>query len=188
MKIENYISIFLLFILFFSLGCNNADQKAKQADKETKIRNGADLVLVSRCNDCHTPYSGTDGESNLDVKRLLSGHPEKSGVESIPEYDPESEEWTEFLYTLENTVTAGPWGVSFAANITPDRETGIGNWTEQDFITAIRTGKVHGKKILQPMPWSDYGMLTDEELSSIFSYLQSVKPVKNRVPEPVLFK
>jgi hypothetical protein len=86
-----------------------------------------------------------------------------------------------------NTVFAGPWGGSFTANLTPDPETGLGKWTQETFVTALRTGRHEGKgrPILPPMPWPVYGQATDEDLGAIFAYLQSLAPMKNRVPAPV---
>ena len=54
-----------------------------------------------------------------------------------------------------NTAFAGPWGVSFTANLTPDDETGLGKWTAETFIAALRTGRHEGKgrPILPPMPY-----------------------------------
>jgi hypothetical protein len=86
-----------------------------------------------------------------------------------------------------NTAFAGPWGVSFSANLTPDPETGLGAWTGEIFIQAIRTGRHEGKgrPILPPMPAPMIRNMTDEDLLSIFAYLQSLKPVRNRVPQPI---
>ncbi len=86
-----------------------------------------------------------------------------------------------------NTAFAGPWGVSFTANLTPDLETGLGGWTADTFIAALRTGRHEGKgrPILPPMPYRMIRTLTDEDLSSIFAYLQSLPPIRNRVPAPV---
>ncbi len=87
------------------------------------------------------------------------------------------------------TAWAGPWGVSFAVNLTPDRETGIGEWNEEMFIKAMRTGKhqgqPNGRDILPPMPWPDLKDLTDGDLKAIWAYLRSVPPVKNQVPFPL---
>jgi hypothetical protein len=91
------------------------------------------------------------------------------------------------------TVFAGPWGISFAANLTPDKETGLGKWTEAMFIQALRTGKHEGqptgREIMPPMPWASlsHGTLAspDADLKAIWAYLRSLPPVKNRVPEPV---
>jgi hypothetical protein len=85
------------------------------------------------------------------------------------------------------TTWAGPWGVSFAANITPDKATGIGAWTEAAFINSIRTGKHKGalRDILPPMPWQNMAKMTDEDLKSMFAYLMSIKPIQNKVPDPI---
>ncbi len=87
------------------------------------------------------------------------------------------------------TVAAGPWGVSFATNLTPDKDTGMGEWTEEAFIQAIRTGKhqgqPNGRNILPPMPWPAFNHATDEDLKAIWAYLRSIPPIKNKVPEPV---
>jgi len=87
---------------------------------------------------------------------------------------------------MTNTAIAGPWGVSFTRNLTPDRETGLGDWTEKDFIQTIRTGKRmgHGRALLPPMPWFNYAEATDDDLKAIWAYLRSIPAVKNRVEEP----
>jgi hypothetical protein len=82
---------------------------------------------------------------------------------------------------------AGPGGVSFAKNLTPDKETGLGSWTEAIFIKAMRTGKDmgEGRPILPPMPVEAFGKLSDTELKAIFAYLKTLKPVKNAVHDPI---
>ena len=89
--------------------------------------------------------------------------------------------------TLDATAWIGPWGVSYTANLTPDPETGLGNWTEALFIKALRTGKHMGvgRPILPPMPWQGIGQVSDQDLKDIFAYLQSIKPVHNKVPDPI---
>jgi hypothetical protein len=87
------------------------------------------------------------------------------------------------------TAWAGPWGVSFGTNLTPDKETGIGEWTEEAFMQAMRTGKhqgqPNGRDILPPMPWQSIAQMTDEDLKMVWAYLRSIPPVKNQVPLPV---
>jgi hypothetical protein len=93
------------------------------------------------------------------------------------------------MATLSATMTAwaGPWGVSFTRNLTPDKETGIGIWTEQNFIETLRTGRQLGKgrPILPPMPFEAFRNMTDDDLKSIFAYLQSIPAIKNKVPDPI---
>ena len=86
-----------------------------------------------------------------------------------------------------NTAFAGPWGVRFTANLTPDPETGLGKWTESMFIQTMRTGRQEGRgrKLLPPMPFPIIAALSDDDISSLFAYLQSLPPVRNRVPQPI---
>lgn len=92
------------------------------------------------------------------------------------------------LFAQDQTSAAGPWGVSFAANLTSD-ETGIGNWTEEQFFMAIRKGKSKGlegsRNLLPPMPWQVYSGMTNTDLKAIYEYLQATKPVSNIVPAPI---
>ncbi len=87
----------------------------------------------------------------------------------------------------DTTAWAGPWGVSYSANLTPDENTGIGSWSEETFVGALRTGRHMGvsRPILPPMPWGAFRNLIDEDLRSIYAYLRTVPPVRNRVPEPL---
>ena len=77
--------------------------------------------------------------------------------------------------------------MSFAANLTSD-DTGIGNWTEENFMRALRKGKFKGlegsRDLLPPMPWFVYKNMTDEDLKSIYAYLKTVPAVENVVPSP----
>jgi hypothetical protein len=79
--------------------------------------------------------------------------------------------------------------VSFAINLTPDKETGVGEWSEQNFIQMARTGKHHGqpngRDILPPMPWFNLKDLTDSDLKAIWAYLRSLPAIKNQVPLPI---
>jgi len=87
------------------------------------------------------------------------------------------------------TAWAGPWGVSFGINLTPDTSTGMGEWTEEAFIQAIRTGKhqgqPNGRDILPPMPLQNMKLMTDEDLKAMWAYLRTIPPVKNQAPLPV---
>jgi hypothetical protein len=125
----------------------------------------------------------------LDEKRLLAGHPEKA---PYPSWAPPDLQQRNALALTNPMLTAwaGPWGVSFAINLTPDQATGIAEWSEENFIQAMRTGKhqgqPNGREILPPMPWEDFKFMTDEDLKAVFTYLRSLPPVKNQVPLPVL--
>ncbi len=86
------------------------------------------------------------------------------------------------------TAWAGPWGISYTANLTPDQNTGLGIWTEDMFIKAIREGKHMGtsRPILPPMPWPAFRNYSDDDLKAIFAYLKSIPPIANHVPDPII--
>jgi mono/diheme cytochrome c family protein len=149
-----------------------------------QVARGAYLVKIMACNDCHTPWKMGPRGPEPDVTRALSGHPQDMAMPAPPALGQGPWVW---IGAGTNTAYAGPWGVSFAANLTPDRETGLGTWTESTFITALRTGRHEGqgRPILPPMPYPQYRQATDEDLRAIFAYLQSLPPVRNRVPQPV---
>ena len=118
-----------------------------------------------------------------DMTRMLSGHPQDLAVSPV---QLPAGPW-EWAGARTNTAFSGPWGVSFTANLTPDAETGLGKWTQETFIRAIRTGRHEGqgRPILPPMPYMQYRNATDEDLSAIFSFLQSIPSIRNRVPQPI---
>lgn len=152
-----------------------------------QIQRGKQLVNEGRCNDCHTPSIETSEGIVADKMRILSGHPSGAEIPEIPHVKINSDQWIEFLSTLDSTVWVGEWGMSFAANITPDPDTGIGKWNEEVFVEIMKSGK-HvnlNRGIKPPMPWQDYAKLSDEDLVSIFTYLSTIQPVYNAVPKPV---
>jgi cytochrome c553 len=168
-------------------GCSSkaAASKTRPAtpSEAQRVERGAYLVTTNACHDCHTPKVMTEHGPELDQTRLLSGHPENEVLPPLSSADPR---WISFNMGL--TATVGPWGVSHAANLTPDA-TGIGNWSFEQFETAIRKGKSKGlegaRDLLPPMPWQMFKNFNDEDLRSIFAYLKSLKPVKNAVPQPL---
>lgn len=159
-------------------------QRPAAAIHRTPVDLGAYLVKTMGCHDCHTPWTlGPNGPAP-DMTRALTGHPEGLTMPPAPALPPGP--WVA-LTGATNTAFAGPWGVSFTANLTPDKETGLGDWTEEQFIATMRTGKHQGKgrPLLPPMPASVVGSLVDDEIKALWAYLQSLAPVKNRVPQPI---
>ena len=150
----------------------------------TAVDRGRYLVTAMGCNDCHTPWKMGANGPEPDMSRLLSGHPQDLHLESPPVMPPASG-WA-VAGSATMTAWAGPWGISYAANLTPDEETGVGAWTPEVFVKAMRTGKMMGagRPILPPMPWPWTGKLSDDDLRAIFAYLQSIPPIHNQVPEP----
>lgn len=157
---------------------------SKYAGFSDQIDYGRHLVQVIGCNDCHTPKKMTPQGPVPDTTLMLSGHPSSAPAPDINRNEIESKG---LAVTADMTAWAGPWGISYSANLTPD-ETGIGSWSEDQFIRAIREGKSKGleggRQLLPPMPWQSFGQMRDEELKAIFAYLKSIKPISNVVPPP----
>jgi len=153
------------------------------------VARGKYLVTTGLCHDCHSPkVFGPQGAPIPDSTRLLSGHPAEL---PYPDWAPADLQQRNIVTSTNPMLTAwaGPWGVSFAANLTPDTSTGIGEWTEDTFIRTLRTGKhqgyANGRDILPPMPWQFIGQRTDDDLKAMWAYLRSLPPVKNQVPFPI---
>jgi mono/diheme cytochrome c family protein len=147
------------------------------------VQRGERLVALGGCADCHTPKA-FDAKLKMpvpQVERTLSGHPE-NGPE--PQVKPGAGD----LAVIGGSFTsfAAPFGVVYAANLTPDPETGLGQWSEADFVQTLRTGheKGTGRPLLPPMPWQNLASLPEEDLRAIYAYLRSLKPISNRVPAP----
>jgi hypothetical protein len=156
----------------------------RQADLQTqRVARGKYIVSTAGCHDCHTPWKMGPKGPEPDMTLALSGHPESFKLLPPPKLGDGPWVWSA---AGTNTAFAGPWGVSYTANLTPDKLTGLGIWTEDTFIKTIRTGKHWGvsRPILPPMPWSVYRNMTDEDLKSVFAYRRTIKPIKNHVPEP----
>jgi len=159
---------------------------ASAAPAQSPVERGKYLVTVGGCNDCHTPKKMGPNGSEADMTRELSGNPQTEKLAAVPPGLIAPDKW---LTIVNNHLGAwaGPWGVSFAANLTSDKETGLGSWSQEMFVNAIRTGKHQGtgRPILPPMPWYWYRNMTDDDLKAVFAYLQSLPPIKNVVPEPL---
>ena len=139
---------------------------------------------VAVCNDCHTPWRMTPEGPAPDMTRMLSGHPQDLAMPPAPALP--AGPWVGVM-SGSMTAWSGPWGVSFTANLTPDAETGLGNWTEQDFVDTMRSGRHQGRgrQLLPPMPWQSLNGLTDQDLKAVFAYLKSIPAIQNRVPDPI---
>ena len=180
-------SIILVCLLILA-ACNlqKKNEKTEVAQQEPSneemVKRGKYLVTIGACHDCHSPKVMTPAGPEPDTTKLLSGHPKNEPIPPIPN----SQDWIMFNGGLTSFV--GPWGVSYSANLTP-HETGTGNWTFEQFKTALRKGKYKGletsRDLLPPMPWQMYRNFTDEDLKAIFSYLKSLPPIDNLVPMPI---
>ncbi len=147
---------------------------------------GEYLVTIGDCTTCHSPKTAMMPVPVSDQTRFLSGHPANVTVPTVP-YNVLSMDGWAGLGSSQFTAWGGPWGVSFAANLTPDMATGTGAWTEDTFIQAMRTGKHMGagRDIMPPMPWYALGKAKDSDLKAIFAYVKSLPAIANQVPQPI---
>jgi cytochrome c553 len=148
------------------------------------VARGKYLVNAMGCDDCHTPTKMGPNGPEPDMSLRLSGH---QASMTLPPPPAPAGPWT-VAATATTTAWSGPWGISYTRNLTPDKATGLGEWTEQQFVDTIRTGRRQGRgrEILPPMPWPAFKNLNDADLKAMFAYLRTVKPIENKVPEPVL--
>jgi cytochrome c553 len=191
MKILYTLALVLTTSCFFA--CNDSNSKTPITDtsqslslaQNDPIKRGEYLVKIMGCNDCHSAKRMGPQGPEVIPETMLAGYPMDR---PIVKFDSKliKEGFSQFYPDL--TAAAGPWGISFASNLTP-HETGLGNWTEDQFKIAIKNGKYKGmtnsRMLLPPMPWTTYAEMEDADIKSIFAYLKSLKPVKNIVPQPI---
>ncbi|MCB0665702.1 MAG: diheme cytochrome c-553 [Saprospiraceae bacterium] len=179
---KSYLLILFFGITIFMIDCQSENMEPQVQSVEDLGTRGEYLVTILGCNDCHTPKLMTDRGPVPDQTRLLAGYP--SG-QNLPPVNDHLILKDYALFSQDLTATIGPWGTSFAANLTPD-PTGLGNWTFANFERVFREGKFkgleNGRPILPPMPWQNLQKITPEDLNAIWTYLRSIPPVKNTVP------
>lgn len=170
-------------LLFVQTSCSG-NGESKPLTHEEMVARGEYLVNFGGCNDCHTPKIYTDMGPVPDTTKLLAGHFEGT---KLPVGDLNVISQNGLALTESNfTAWVGPWGISYAANLTPDNATGIGTLSEEMFIKCLREGKWMGvgRPLMPPMPWPGIGGASDEDLKCIYAYLMSIKPIHNVVPQP----
>ena len=165
-----------------------ASSTALAADDKSSadlIARGEMLVTFGGCHDCHTPKTfGPEGPVP-DMTRQLSGRPADQKLPPMDKQALTPGYWV--LMTPDLQTFVGPWGISFAANLTPDEQTGLGLWTEDVFIKTMRNGKHagDGRPLLPPMTTENLRVLPDGDMKAIYAYLRSIPPIKNVVPQPL---
>ncbi len=196
-KLSVVMLLALIPSIFLLSKCNNETEPGKTlsgtSSSTTVVSNGGystpeewghHIVTIAGCGDCHTPKKMTAMGPEQDMELALSGHPANMPVVAVDKKEMES---IGAFASNDLTAWVGPWGVSYAANITSDSTTGIGNWSLEQFMLCLRKGKYMGlekaRNLLPPMPWQDFRSMTDDELKAVFSYLKSTKPIHNIVPQ-----
>jgi hypothetical protein len=122
-------------------------------------------------------------ESRLERGRYLASIMDCSGCHNIGSFSPKPDEG----YLQGGTVgfEVPGMGVFYPPNLTPHPQAGIGTFSEQDIVTAVRTGRLPDGRILAPaMPWHAYSHLSDEDALALATYLKSLPPSPHTVPGP----
>lgn len=163
------------------VGSGARDTTTASAKQASPAERGKYLTIVGGCNDCHTPLKMGAQGPEPDMSRMLSGHPQDLKL-AMPKVEGNGWMW---VGASTNTAFAGPWGISFAMNLTPDSATGMGLWSEDMFMKTLRSGKHWGvaRPIMPPMPWQSIAMMTDEDLKAVYAFLRTIPPISNKVPD-----
>jgi len=157
----SFLPPILLAVVLAVVSCSakvetGAGSAPADADTVATAEHGEYIVRIAGCHDCHTPGFFYNAP---DYKRALSG---------------------------SEIGWVGPWGTSYARNLTPDMETGIGSWSEDDIVRALQTGKrPDGTTLNPPMPWPNFAYMTNKDVHSVAKYLKSLPPVSH-VNLPIL--
>ncbi|WP_292903716.1 c-type cytochrome [Niveispirillum sp.] len=123
---------------------------------QDKVARGAYLVGILGCGDCHTAGAMA---GKPDMTRRLGGSDVGWQVPGL--------------------------GVFVGSNLTPDRQTGLGGWTDTEIVTALRTGvRPDGRQLAPVMPYMGYSQMNDADAAAIVAYLRSLTPVSAGVPGP----
>lgn len=180
--LTSHLRVFALVALVTAAAaCSGSSSAAPPATDQ--VARGKELVSIGGCNHCHTPmyFDPKVGMPVPDMARRLSGHPADAA-------DPEAAPGKQDQAVIGPTFTSfrAPFGVVYAANLTPHVETGLGAWSAEEFIATMRTGhrKGTGRIVLPPMPWQNLAAMSDADLRAVFAYLRALPPVNNPVPEP----
>jgi len=130
--------------------------QVQPAAAEDAVARGQYLVGIAGCNDCHTPGYFL---GKPDETRYLSGSDVGFEIPGL--------------------------GVFLGPNLTPDKETGLGGWTDAQIITALTKGKrPDGRELAPVMPWHAFATLTEDDQNAIVAFLRSIPAVSNKVPGP----
>jgi mono/diheme cytochrome c family protein len=123
---------------------------------DPQVERGKYLVTIASCNDCHTPGYFL---GKPDFSRTLAG--------------------SDVGFTIPGL------GAFVGRNLTPDKETGLGNWTDDQIVSAITAGiRPDGRRLAPVMPWKGLSHLSSDDAYAIVAYLRSLPPIKNAVPGP----
>ncbi|MET0638132.1 MAG: diheme cytochrome c-553 [Chitinophagaceae bacterium] len=171
-------------LVIYMVSCKEHDSAGivTAISNDSLLKRGDYLVMAMGCDDCHSPKKMGPNGPEIDFERRFAGSP---AGEQLPPRPANAGRDGWVLFSMDQTVAIGPWGTSYAANISSD-STGVGAWSELNFATAMRKGKFKGlegaRTLVPPMPWQNYRDMSDEDIRAIYLFLKNSKPVKNIVP------
>ena len=186
-------SFFIFISVFVFIACNDTKTdattpaaKESYGSFESQLKWGEHLVKIGGCNDCHTPKKmGPKGPED-DMSLMLSGHPAQ---QPAPDFDRAEAAKKGLVVTQTFTAWTGPWGTTYAPNLTSD-SSGIGGWKEEQFLKALHELKWMGlegtRPLMPPMSMMPAIKMSDDELKAIFAYLKTTPAINNVSPEAVL--
>ncbi len=150
------LSLGVVMTAVVSVSCTGTRPGPVEMSAAEKLARGKQVSYSSGCTDCHTPGALYGAP---DTTRLLSGS--ELGWE-------------------------GPWGVTYPRNLTPDMETGIGTWSEEEIVAAFRQGhRPDRTPILPPMPWPAFAHMSDEDAYALAAFIKSLPPIQHKVPDRI---
>jgi len=195
MKRISTAAIMLVAVAFISPQCT--DEKKEDASEvkptvaqygafDSQVKWGEHLVKIGGCNDCHTPKKMGPNGIELDMSLMLSGHPAQMPP---ADFDPKEAAKKGLIVTQTFTAWTGPWGTTYAVNLTSD-STGIGNWKEEQFVKCLHEKKWMGldntRPLMPPMSLMPVTEMSEDELKAIFAYLKTTPALKNVAPQAAL--
>jgi mono/diheme cytochrome c family protein len=195
MKRISTSAIMLVAVAFISTQCTDEKKEdtsevkptvAQYGAYDSQVKWGEHLVKVGGCNDCHTPKKMGPNGIELDMSLMLSGHP----AQMPPvDFDPKEAAKKNLIVTQTFTSWTGPWGTTYAPNLTSD-STGIGNWKEEQFVKCLHEKKWMGldntRPLMPPMSLMPVTEMSEDELKAIFAYLKTTPAIKNVAPQAAL--
>jgi len=143
------------------------------------VAHGRYIAIIAGCTDCHTPY-----KANFQNPQKLT--PEL--IQTIAFRGNEAADTNKFM-AGGRAFDLGPAGIVYSRNLTPDKETGIGNWTDEQIKLAIKTGAdLNGEVLFPVMPYHIYNGMADSDLDAVIAFLHSLTPIKNQTPKDTVSK
>lgn len=175
MKKEWFLTFSVAVLSVSLMGLVFTPAQARQPQQDDVLAHGKYIATIAGCTTCHTPFKA---EYNDPSKLTL----EQIKIIALDEHQALDKE--NGLLSGGRAFDLGPAGAVFTRNLTPDKATGLGEWTDEQIKLAVRTGvRKDGTLLFPVMPYHVYNTMADADLDAVIAYLRSVKPVNHQVPQ-----